>query len=82
MGKIWVDIEYNSKHQTTTSNHKKSRYHTPTGSKVAKTTANHYQQNLIGQQHQPIRNNKDTHEIQEIIRNEPYNQEYGSENTD
>ena len=67
-------------HQITTPNHKENRYHTPTGSKLVKTIANHHQQNLIGQQHRPIRNNKDTHEIQETIRNKSHYQERGGEN--
>ena len=49
---------------------------------MAKTTANYHQQNFIGQQHRPIRNNKDTCEIQETIRNKPHYQERGGENTD
>ena len=70
------------KRQITTPNHKENRHHTPTGSKLAKTTANHHEQNFIGQQHRPIRNNKDTYEIQETIRNKPHYQECGGENTD
>ena len=49
---------------------------------MAKTTANYHQQNFIGQQHRPIRNNKDTCEIQETIRNKSHYQECGGENTD
>ena len=69
-------------HQITTPNHKENRHHTPTGSKLVKTSANHHQQNLIGQQHRPFRNNKDTHEIQDTIRNKSHYQERGDENTD
>ena len=70
-------------HQITTPNHKENRYHTPTGSELVKTIANHHQQNLIGHLiGRPTRNNKDTHEIQETIRNKSHYQERGGENTD
>ena len=58
--------------QTTTSNYRKDRHYTFIGSKLAKTTANFYQQNFIGQQNLPVRNNNDTHKIQDIIRNKPH----------
>ena len=73
MGKHRIQQETN---QTTTPDYKKYRQQTSIGSKLVKTTANHLQQNLIGQQNRPIRNSNDTCEIQEIIRNKPHHQEY------
>ena len=68
--------------QITTPIHKENQHHTPTGSKLVKTITNHHQQNRIGQQHRPMRNNKDTHKIQETIQNKPHYQERGGERTD
>ena len=41
--------------QISNADHQKRRYHTVTGNKLVKTTANNSKKNLSGQQHQPIR---------------------------
>ena len=67
--------------QLTTPDHKKNRHNTIIiRCKLAETITNHYQRHLIEQRKQPIRNS-DTHKIQEAIRNESYNQEHRSEDT-
>ena len=69
MGKYRTQQQTN---QTTTLNFKKEQNHTFIEGKLVETTANYYQQNLIGQQNRPIRNNNDTCEIQETLRNKPH----------
>ena len=74
LGKVWVDTEYNGKYTKLPLLIQRE----PT----SHTIANYHQQNFIGQQHRPIRSNKDTCEIQETIPNKPHYQECGGENTD
>ena len=73
MGKYRIQQQTN---QTITHKYKKDRHHTFIGSKLVKTTANYYQQDFIGQQNRPMRNNNDTYKIQETIQNKPHHQEY------
>ena len=62
----------------TNPNYKKKRYHSIIRRELVETITNHHQQNSIGRTNQPIRNH--LREIQQTIRNKPYNQKYRSEN--
>ena len=64
-------------HKTTNTNYTKKRHYTIARCKLAKTTANYHQQNLIRRTHQPIR--KHLQKIQQNIRNQPHNQKHRSE---
>ena len=77
MGKYRIQQHTN---QFTTPNYEKNRHNTIIRCKLAETITNYHQRNLIEQRNQPIRDN-DTHKVQEIIRNKPYNQEYRSNDT-
>ena len=64
--------------QISNADHQKRRYHTVTGSKLVKTTANN-KKNLSGQQHQPIR--KLIQEVQQTLHHQPPKKERRSQNT-
>ena len=65
--------------QTTDANHQKKRYHTTTGSKLAKTTANNNKQNLIEQRNQPIR--KRIQKILQTLQHQPHDKRRRDQNT-
>ena len=65
--------------QTTDANHQKKRYHTTTGSKLAKTTANNNKQNLIEQRNQPTR--KRIQKILQTLQHQPHDKRRQDQNT-
>ena len=65
--------------KTTDANHQKKRYHTTTGSKLAKTTANKNIQNLIEQRNQPIR--KRIQKILQTLQHQPHDKRRRDKNT-
>ena len=65
--------------QTTDANHQKKRYHSTTGSKLVKTTANNNKQNLIEQRNQPIR--KRIQKIPQTLQHQPHDKRRRSQNT-
>ena len=65
LGKVWVNIEHNNTQIKLPLLMTKDRQNATTRCKLAETTTNHHQRNLIEQKNQPIRNN-DTHKRQEI----------------
>ena len=67
-----------NKNQTPPTNHQTKRHNNPPWSKVGKTT-NYHQQNPTEQRNRPIRNN--LHKIQKTIRDQPYNTQRPSINT-
>ena len=67
-GKVWVDTEYNGKYTKLPLLITKRTDNTPLlGVNWLKQLPTTINQNFIGQQHRPIRNNKDTCEIQGTI---------------